>query len=168
MINPKCIFPECHAETFLIEIIKGYRPKEPNHKNNKTQALAALDGLDAEKALGIVDKDPHARAKIDLSKIGYNLRDSGDEFLKLFSHQTKNFKIIEINKEFEDWLKRKAIPESGINPPDHGIPEDWYEKDYFKSDRIRNKPGVYPFFKALIKSDSESMKIFLRWVEENT
>jgi hypothetical protein len=171
MINPKCIVPECNAETFFIEIFKGLPPppKGPNHKKGKTKVLGTINKLDVEKILGFIDKDPHSKQKIDLTNEGYDLIDHDtDDFLRLFSHRNKNYKIIEINKEFEDWLKRKVIPESGISPVEFGVPESWYETDYFKDDNIRKKNGVYPFFKALLRSDSESMKIFLRWVEENT
>jgi hypothetical protein len=169
MIHPKCIIPECNADTFFVEILKELRDKDPNHKHCKTKVLKALDELNVPKSVGIIDKDPGAKVKTDLSDYDLIRDDGQDGFLSLFKHKNKNCFIIEINKEFEDWLFRKVIPQSGINPADYGIPIEGKEfNEYFKYDDIRNRGMVRQFFKKLKGSNSQSLQTFLSWLNECT
>lgn len=169
MIDTECIFPECFADTFFVKLVLGLNNERLNHKHGKTPVLSALDKLDIQKALAIIDKDPRAKVKIDLTSYNYELEDSDeDNFLKLYKHVDKDYRIIEINEEFEFWISKKLIPETGIDPTNHGIPPDWEKSDYLKDEYVRKKKGVYPFFQALINSNSPSINKFKDWVITHT
>ena len=170
MIHPKCIIPECNADTFFVEIVLGLKPppKGANHQHNKTKALGVLNSIDVPKALAIIDKDPGASVRVDFSD--YELKDFDEQdFLKLYKHKKKEYFIIEINKEFEYWLDKKVIPESEINLDNFDIPKNKKEfYNYFKSNNIRQKGKIAEFFKALSQSNSSSMQKYITWLKECT
>lgn len=130
--------------------------------------LKTLAKIDVPKALGIIDKDSHAKFQKDLAQEEFKVHDHDNEegFLKLYRHENEKYFLIEIDKEFEYWLYHKVVPEAGIQLSEYGIPGDWKEfGKYFKGEKVRTKGKVYQFFKALKNSNSASLQVYVSWVK---
>ncbi len=171
MIHPKCIVPECNADTFFVELVLNLPPKAPRHQHGKPNVLKYLDEVDLPKAVGIIDRDPGTLFQPTLSSYGYQLKpkEGSSEFLRFYEHENKKYFLIEIDKKFEYWIYHKVIKEAPIVPSDYGIPNDWKGfYGYFKTKEIRTKGRVRQFFTALIDSTSPSLQTYISWIEECT
>lgn len=167
MITVKNIFPECDADTLLVELIteRGH----PNHCKGISKVSKALERRKDENVylIGIVDSDEFKRINDDkylirFTEIIHDLIDQ-EESLLLKKIPNKDHYIIFIHKEFEPWVWRQAeIAEIDANTYGFVDLDSLYKesKHYRTSGSIKFKK----FVKAVVSANPPGIKFLKQWL----
>ncbi len=112
MIDVKNIFPECDADTLLVELI--INRGKPNHKKGISEVTKALDMFqnNNSRLVGLVDYDKlkyqnQNKYLVNFSEIILDQKNE-DEGLIIKKIPNKQHFLIFVFKEFEPWIWKQA------------------------------------------------------------
>jgi hypothetical protein len=168
MIDIKDIFPECDADTLLVELIT--RQGHANHNKGVSKVSKALK-KNAHKLgplIGIIDSDKFKRLDQDPYLPAFNevICDhiEGDEKLRLNKLPNKQHYLISVHPEFEPWIWAQATL-SGLNFDDYGYENDF---DGFEGDSKRygmvESAKFKKFVNAVIIANPPGVLMLRRWL----
>ncbi len=164
MIEVKRIFPECNADTLLVELILQ-RGRSAHYKGttNVSQALKKYNN-NSHNIIGIVDKD-----KLK------NIPPYFNQFTELYNHEPdfglilkkmpeeKKF-VIFICPAFEAWIWARAM-ESQINPNEFGFNSIDELRATSKKNEIREDAKFKRFINTVVQSDNLAISKLREWLE---
>ncbi len=165
MIEVKRIFPECNADTLLVELIlqKG----KPAHYKGNSKVAKALENITNETLLviGIVDSDKFENTPPYLENFSQTVEDCS-EIENLILKKIPNTKkhLIFVCPKFEPWIWKRAM-ESSINPVDFGFEtlSDLFKSS--KSNELREDANFKKFVNAVVRSDNPAILKLKGWLE---
>jgi len=164
MIEVKRIFPECNADTLLVELL--LQRGKPAHYKGNSKVAKALERLENDTILifGIVDSDKFKNTPPYLANFTITKEDrSGDMGLILKQMPGSQKHLIFVCPKFEPWIWDRAA-ESGINPSEHGFPslDELYKVS--KRNEIREEVNFKRFVNAVVMSDNPAIQTLRNWL----
>lgn len=165
MIHIKCVVPECHIDTRLVQLLLGENER-PNHQHGKGEVLNTLNtALKNNIAFGIIDEDKNKGAKPKLLN-GFSeiIKKENDHFLEIKKHLTNSHHLIIICPEIEKWLMG-ACTEIGLNPMEYDLPLELKGlKEVSKSKEIEKHLGFRRLVSALEHNNSARIMCLKKWL----
>ncbi len=165
MIQVKKVFPECCADTILVELIlQRGRPSHYHGINNVGQALIKYNKNDF--IIGVIDTDKFKRPDPNIELFTVIVEDKlRSEKLLIRKQPETNKHIIRIHPEFEPWIWDLAI-ECGINPNDEIYGFESIEKLYTasKSVDVFDNQKFRKFVNAVILKNPPPIQTLRLWL----
>ncbi len=167
MVELKNIFPECDADTLLVELItqRGH----PNHCKGISKVSTALKNNSESNGffIGIVDSDKFKRIVDDkylqnFTEELYNFKEQ-DEGIVLKRIPNKHHYILFIHKEFEPWVWKQAKL-AQINTEEYGFSDlkSLYRES--KHYRTNESQKFKKFVNAVVKANPPGVQFLKKWL----
>lgn len=166
MIEVKRIFPECNADTLLIELILQ-RGKPAHYKGNSKVAKALEKIANTQGAvIGIVDSDKFKRNPPYLSKFDLTVVDKIEsEGLLLKQISGKEQYLIFVCPRFENWIWKCAI-ECGVDPSQYNFFNILDLESSSKRNQLREDKELKRFVNAIVLKNPEPIQTFRSWLHK--
>jgi hypothetical protein len=170
MIEIKNIFPECDADTLLVELITGRGHANHNKGVSKVSKALKRNGNKQGPIIGLIDSDKFKRIHEDpyipaFSELVCDLINQREK-LRLKKLPNKRHYLIFIHPEFEPWIwaQSKLVD---VDPSSYGY-SNYKEfeddsKDYGLSESIRFKTYV----NAIVQANPPGIITLRRWLVAN-
>ena len=173
MIELKRIFPECCADTILVEkILQRGRPAHYHGINNVGEALCNYGG--GEFIIGLIDTDKFKRKdpKIGLftALVTDELHDQKlmhDQKILIRRLPETNKYIIRIHPEFEPWIWDLAA-QCSIDPgdPEYGFDTLVKLGEATKTEEAFNNPKLKKFINAVVLQNPPPIQTLRFWLSK--
>jgi len=166
MIQVKRIFPECNADTLLVELI--LERGSPAHYKGITKVAEALERISNNSTfvIGIVDSDKFKKTPSYLTKFTEEVENVSNELGLIFKKMDNTNKhLVYVCPEFETWIWNRAI-KSSINAADFGFNslDDFYKVS--KGNEIRENVNFKKFINAIVRSDDAAIEKLKSWLSQ--
>jgi len=170
MIDIKDIFPECDADTLLVELIT--KRGKANHNKGVSKVSKALKNRSDKQGpfVAVIDSDKFKRLHQDpylpqFSEVISNYI-NGKEHLKLNKLPNKQHYLVFIHPEFEPWIwEQAALAE--INFEELGYNNDYkgFETDA-KNYGLAQSKKFKKFVNAVVSANPPGIIMLRRWLVE--
>jgi len=167
MIDVKRIFPECHADTLLVELIlQRGTPKHFHGINNVGIALMKYPKNDF--IIGIIDTDKFKRKDPNIELFTTTISDKlHDEKLIIKQQPKTNKYIIRLAPEFEPWVWELA-KKCNIAPGDFGFDTIKKLKNVAKDENAAANKNLKKFLNAIIQANPPAIQTLRYWLSKAT
>jgi hypothetical protein len=155
------ILVECHNDQELMYRM-GFRPDQVEHEFGRSKVLARM--MDVQKAVGIIDEDPHAGAPEYLREV-YAERNTEGKIRLLVEKRNDEKMIIEISPCLEDWLYEVA-GRNHVLPERFGLPAGPKKLHLMSLRSGRNMQNFQRFLDALRKTGDDEINTLREWIRE--
>jgi hypothetical protein len=165
------IFPECYADTLLIETLFPHLAGYVSHKDG-TEVAKDMEKFPAEIVIGVVDNDKRMPSYFKSFQI---VEDSIYAQLQWKKHPERDHHIIVLSKHskgIELWLYHAAFE---INPAEFGLPSSLEDKRMFRQFRKRTKSlsiksdiELCAFIQAICEQETEPINLIKTWIKTIT
>jgi hypothetical protein len=170
MIQLKRVFPECDADTLLVELI--LQRGTPMHSHGITKVANAIVKYDhaAHFIIGLIDTDKFKNDENipNIKKFSEEVDNRIEtEGLLIKKIPGTNKHVIRIHPDFEPWLWNIAS-ECDLNPADAEYGFDTYETFRNASKRygIRNDQRFKKFVNAIVMQNPPAIQTLRNWLEK--
>lgn len=165
MIEVKRIFPECNADTLLVELIlKRGRSAHYKGTTNVSQALKKYNN-NSHSIIGLIDKDKFKNIPPYFSEFTEQVENLENDFgLILKKRPLENKYVIFICPAFEAWIWARAT-ESNINQEEFGFNSIDDLKRVSKRNELREDPNFKKFINKVVQSDNVAISKLREWLE---
>jgi hypothetical protein len=164
MIELKRIYPECYADTLLVELL--LERGKPGHCKGISKVAKALERIkDNALLFGIVDSDRFKNHPPYFKNFTITKEDKqADEGLILKQIPDSKKYLIFVCPEFEPWIWKRA-KESGINPSDYTF--DSLDNLYQASKRmsVSEDVNLKGFVNSVVRSDNAAIATLRNWLK---
>lgn len=163
MIDIKRIFPECNADTLLIELVM--RKGRPPHYKGCTNVAKALNHLGNKNrfATGLIDKDKFKNTPTYFGSFVVKEDKEKTEGLILKHLPDTQLHIILICKEFEPWLLARAA-ECGVDPKKYGFESIKKLEKASKPESSPDRVQFKDFLSEVIGKNPPSIQTLRKWL----
>jgi hypothetical protein len=156
------IFPECYADTLLVEKLFLDLKRSISHKYG-TEVARDMELFPTEKIIGLVDKDK----KMHTYFLGFQVIEThANEHLHWWKHPEHEHHIIILEKDIKRWLYHAA---STVKPVEFGLPAALSDrptlKQFKKAHTTKLTPQFCNFVEAVCKQDTELILTVKRWMQ---
>ena len=165
MIDIKRIFPECNADTLLVELVlQRGTPSHYHGINNLGKALVRYQKNDF--IIGVADTDKFKRKDPNIDKFTVCVVNKlPEENLIVYQLPESNKHIIRIHPEFEPWIWDLA-KKTGIDPLRFGF--DTYKKfeKAAKDEDLYDNKDLKKFVNAVIQQNPPAIQTLRYWLSK--
>ena len=167
MIEVKRIFPECNADTLLVELL--LQRGAPAHYKGISKVAKALQAVENNEILtyGIVDSDKFKNNPPYFEQFKLIEDKSVDQGLILKQLPNSNKHLIFICPEFEPWIWQRAA-DCGINPNDSNfgfVSLDVLNK-VSKKNEIHEQKEFKKFVNAVVQKNPPAIVTLRNWLSK--
>ena len=167
MVEVKRVFPECCADTILVQLILQRGRASHYHGINKVgQALIKHESNDF--IIGLIDTDKFKRPDPNIELFTELIDDKlADEKLLIKRQPLTNKYIIRIHPEFEPWIWDLAFS-CDVDPKDEIYGFDTIEKLYHasKSEDVFDNAKFKKFVNAIITKNPPPIQTLRFWLSK--
>ena len=171
MIELKNIFPECYADTLLVQLIK--QGGRPNHQHGISEVSRALKSRsdNNQTLIGIVDLDKakniaENKYLMEFTEVILNGKDDQASLI-LKKHPSKSHYLIFVHKEFEHWIWSQAKL-GGVDTKTFGFNtlDELYQisKSYRTSTNSNAGQRFKKFVNAVVIADPPGVALLKKWL----
>ena len=165
MIEIKRIFPECWADTLLVELLLERGKPAHYYGISKVDKALKLSGEDGLPIYGLVDSDRFKNTPTFISEFVV-LEDYSDQYgliLKQFPNSLKY--IVVVCPGFERWIWERAR-ETGVHPKEYGYSSIEDLKKSSKSTRIDHDANFKKFVNKIVRSENAAIRVLRSWLSQ--
>lgn len=174
MIGIKNIFPECDADTLLVELITNRG--RANHGKGFTKVLSALQKRSESKdvLIGVIDSDkfPNKGRTIYFEEFSGVIFSgiNAAENVELRKHVTKPHYLVFIHPKFEPWIWKQAKL-ADVNTADFGygsvLDLEKVSKHYGTRAASQSGQQFKKFVNAIVQANPPGIILLKRWLIDN-
>lgn len=165
MIDIKRIFPECNADTLLIELL--FQRGKPGHFHGISKVAEALKRIDNDTlfTFGLVDSDKFKNTPTYIDEFTIIKEDRSEDCgLILRQRPNTNKHLVFVCPKFEPWIWKQATV-CGIDPKIYGF-ENLFS--FYKVSK-NNLDHVDPLFKrfvnAVVMKNPPAIAVLKNWLD---
>jgi hypothetical protein len=165
MIDVKRIFPECNADTLLVELI--IKRGKPAHYKGISKVANAIEKFEHHHlfVVGVVDDDKFTRVPRYLNEFETVL-DQKEDNIKVLRERGTQKHIIKIVPALEKWIWMVAEG-CGIDAAQYGFDSWQYLKDNVtKDETIYQNTNFKKFINAIIAKNPQPIQTLTTWLSK--